>query len=175
MIIGLSGYAGSGKTTIANALLYGHGYERRKFATPLKKMLRALLEAQGADTKTVERMIEGDLKEKPSPLLNGRTPRHAMQTLGTEWGRGQICENLWSDVATRDLSPQSRVVFDDVRFENEAAAIRAFGGIVVRLARPGVAAVNGHTSENLPWADADIVNDRDASDVAKLITSLVLP
>ena len=47
-------------------------------------MLRKLLACQGADAEMIRRMIDGDLKEAPTPLLEGRTPRHAMQTLGTD-------------------------------------------------------------------------------------------
>jgi hypothetical protein len=78
-LIALTGYAGSGKSTLADILACEHGFTVVKFAGPLKAMLRAL----GLD----EREIEGDLKEQPCQLLAGHTPRRAMQTLGTEWGR----------------------------------------------------------------------------------------
>jgi hypothetical protein len=47
-----------------------------KFAGPLKSMCMAL--------GLTEAHIEGHLKEVPCELLCGQTPRHAMQTLGTE-------------------------------------------------------------------------------------------
>lgn len=175
MIIGLSGYAGSGKTTIGQQLVITGGYRRKKFAAPLKDMLRTFLGAQGVTPAHVEQMIEGDLKEVPTAYLNGATPRHAMQTLGTDWGRALLCENLWCDAAMRDVHIGDRVVFDDVRFQNEADAVRAQGGIVMRLTRPGVDRNSGHASENLPWADADVLNDRTPAEIADIITSLVLP
>ena len=158
MIIGLSGYAGSGKSEAANVLAE-QGWTRAKFAAPLKNMLRCLLLGQGLTTREVERMIEGDLKEVPSPLLCGKSPRHAMQTLGTEWGRQCIGDPLWIEAAMRGFSGPT--VFDDCRFPNEADAIRKAGGIVIRIVRPGVEAVNGHVSETPVAPDWVISNDGD--------------
>ena len=62
-------------------------------------MLRKLLACPGADAGMIRRMIDGDLKEAPTPLFEGRTPRHAMQTLGTEWGRDRIGRDLRANAA----------------------------------------------------------------------------
>lgn len=155
MIIGLTGYAGAGKSAAA-AILAENGWGRAKFAAPLKNMLRCLLLGQGLTTREVERMIEGDLKEVPSDLLCGRSPRQAMQTLGTEWGRTCIGDTLWIDAALRGFSGPT--VFDDCRFQNEADAIRARGGVVMRIYRPGVGPVNGHISEAQVIPDWTIEN-----------------
>jgi hypothetical protein len=45
------------------------------------------LHAQGVPSDTIERMVDGDLKEVATPHLGGATPRRAMQTLGRGWGR----------------------------------------------------------------------------------------
>ncbi len=50
--------------------------------------------AKGYDAATEDK-IEGSLKAKPCSLLAGKTPRHAMQTLGTEWGRNCIGDGFW--------------------------------------------------------------------------------
>ena len=143
MIIGLTGYAGSGKSTAAQHLVERHGFTLVKFAGPLKSMMRCL--------GLGDRELEGDLKEQPHRTLSGRSPRFAMQTLGTEWGRDIIGPNLWVDVAMDSaraaLDQGGRVVIDDCRFANEAAAIKFAGGAVVRINRPGVGSVNGHASE----------------------------
>lgn len=170
MIIGLTGYAGSGKSTIARNMF---AFSPKKFARPLKAMMRALLLEQGVDDDTIRRMIEGDLKERPSPFLNMQTPRHAMQTLGTDWGRALICENLWADAALRDLHPAISYVFDDVRFDNEADAIRKAGGKIVRLHRSGVERTSDHPSEDLPWADIEVANDHDPIEVVNQIIKAV--
>lgn len=169
-LVGLSGYAGAGKST-ASAELVRMGFQRRKFAAPLKGMMRALLLAQGADAAERERMIEGDLKEVPTVYLNGQTPRWAMQTLGTDWGRALISESLWADAAVRDVT--GNAVFDDVRFDNEADAIRSRGGVIIEVRRHGVGPVNNHASERPPEPDHIVFNDGSPDDLALLVWNMV--
>jgi len=150
-IIGFTGLAGSGKSTAAKHLIQMHGFARGKFAGALKDMFRALLLYRRVDPTLIERMIDGDLKETASPALNGRTPRHAMQTLGTEWGRNCMDANLWVDTEIDATANQSRLVFDDVRFPNEAEAVLAAGGVIVHIERPGSGRIAaGHASEGQP-------------------------
>lgn len=146
MLIGLSGKAGSGKTTVTNYLTT-MGFGTRKFAGPLKSMLSDLLISQGVEPEDTPLFIEGELKEVPTELLGGKSPRHAMQTLGTEWGRGQLHEDFWVQAALRNLDPGD-LIFDDVRFPNEALAIRNRGGIVVNVLREDAPQVGRHLSED---------------------------
>lgn len=160
----------SGKSTVASAL-QGHNYVTVKFAWPLKNMLRQLLAIRGASAKEVDRMVEGDLKEVPTPFLDGYSPRHAMQTLGTEWGRKCMGQDFWVNSAMsqvdRILENRVNVVMDDVRFPNEAQAIVDRGGIMVRITRPNVLQVSSeHASEGSlsTWPfDLDLVNDKTTS------------
>lgn len=148
-LIGLSGAAGSGKSTAAQYLHDTRGYERKRFAQPLKDALRQMLRTALVHEDTIERMIEGDLKELPHPTLLGKTPREAMQTLGTEWGRHCIGDQFWVNLMRHALSASKRnalIVIEDVRFENEAALIRDFGGKIIRMeGRGGIA--GAHASE----------------------------
>jgi hypothetical protein len=140
MIVGFIGYKGCGKSTAARLLVERHGFIRTRFAEPLKKMLLAL----GCTPDEVD----GDLKETPCAALNGRTPRHAMQTLGTEWGREMISQTLWLDAWCRAVEGVDRVVVDDCRFPNEASLIRERGGIIVEVKRDGAGdGRDGHASE----------------------------
>lgn len=133
-LIAFTGLKGSGKDT-ASAVFVERGYQHVKFADSLKEMLRTLLRYRGADETVIERMIEGDLKEEPSPYLSGRSPRYAMQTLGTEWGRGLMADTFWIDAAEDRIRGQDRVVVSDARFENEAELIRKLGGSLYRIQR----------------------------------------
>lgn len=140
MLIGLTGFRGSGKTTVAQ-MLQGRGFVRMRFASPLKAMLLSLGLTQDE--------IDGSLKEAPCDLLNGKTPRWAMQSLGTEWGRDLISANLWVNVMRRNLerTPAAHVVIDDVRFSNEVDLIHDLGGKVWRISRIGIA-TDVHASES---------------------------
>ncbi|MDX0455500.1 deoxynucleotide monophosphate kinase [Sinorhizobium medicae] len=137
-VIGLSGPSGSGKSEAAKHLVEEHGYTPVKFALPLKTMLRSYYATQGLSLTDIERRIEGDLKEVPDVYLNNHTPRHAMETLGTEWGRVCMGSDFWIDAWTRKVeSTPGSVVTDDCRFDNEAALIKQIGGDVMRL-KPAV-------------------------------------
>jgi len=137
MLIGITGQKFSGKDTFAGQLIRNHGFQERRFAYPLKEMLRAMYRAAGLSEVEIERRIEGDLKEEPCALLGGRTPRYAMQTLGTEW-RNMISPDLWLIQWEWRLrfSHNQNIVVPDVRFQDEAEAIRRHRGIIVRVIRP---------------------------------------
>lgn len=142
-VIGFCGPAGHGKTTAALFVVAScPDFYRISFADPIRQMLQAL-GLSAADLSTG--------KQQPHPLLGGKTPRHAMQTLGTEWGRHAIDPEIWlrcaRERALAIICAGGRVVFDDVRFDNEAQTIRGLGGIVVGVRRPSAPLLVGHSSE----------------------------
>ena len=163
-IIGLSGLAGAGKSTVARHLQDEHGYRVVPFAGPLKAMARAF--------GLTAREMAGDLKEKPCAALCGKTPRQFMQWLGTEFGREMIGPDVWVEAWRRTideaLTDENGIVADDVRFPNEAEAIRAMGGIVIRIERAGAGSAtgSGHASEGLTggW-DVVVRNDGTPEDL----------
>ncbi|CUX08577.1 putative deoxynucleotide monophosphate kinase [Agrobacterium tumefaciens str. Kerr 14] len=154
-VIALTGIAGSGKSTASKYLVEKHDYQLVKFAGPLKDMLRAVGLGEGH--------IEGAHKETGLAMLSGRTPRYAMQTLGTEWGRKCMGDyfwiNLWRSRVDSALAFGGRVVVDDCRFPNEAAEVRALGGVVWQLVgRGGIA--GAHESEaGCGQPDVELMND----------------
>lgn len=145
-VIALCGEKGSGKDTAAQPLLEA-GYANVKMADGLKIMLRAFLAYRGADAALIARMIDGDLKETPSRFLNGRTPRHAMQTLG-DWGREQMHLDFWLDATMDRLDQVGDAVITDVRYPNEAARVRGAGIPLYRIERPDLGeGCDTHSSE----------------------------
>lgn len=164
-LIGLYSPApGSGKSTLAAAMA-GFGWQSLKFAGPLKAMLVALLREAGEDDAVIARALEGDLKAQELDALGGRTPRFAMQTLGTEWGRETIAQDIWVRTliarANRLRASGVAVVVDDMRFVNEASAIQAAGGKLVRVTRGAMQRPSGHASEGGldDWSfDMDVAN-----------------
>lgn len=155
-IIALSGFKSSGKGAVAQTLA-AEGFVLVKFVDPLKNMLRAF--------GLSEREIEGDLKERPCDLLCGVTPRSAMQTLGTEWGRRLVHGDLWVNAWRSRALQHELVVVDDCRFPNEARVVSDLGGMIWRVVRPGYNG-DGHESERhaLPY-DAEILNDGTLADL----------
>ena len=99
-----------------------------------------------ADPAMIDRMIDGDLKETPSRFLNGRTPRHAMQTLG-DWGREEMHRDFWLDSAMDRLDAVGDAVITDVRYPNEAMRVRGAGIPLFRIERPDLAGGDTHSSE----------------------------
>lgn len=137
-LIGLTGQKGSGKSTAAFALR--PHFARLSFAAPLKRMLLAM-------GLTPEEMED---KETVLPRY-GRSPRYLMQTLGTEWGRYLVDQDHWINIARREaqehLDAGINVVFDDVRFDNEALLIHELGGHVWQITRFS-SNTQGHISEH---------------------------
>lgn len=160
IIIGLIGKAGSGKSTVAKYLSMAHGFARRPMAYRLKAMINAL----GVNDNILYGNVED--KEIPLPELNGQTARYAMQTLGTEWGRDIMGKSFWLDLWMRDVAFLPRIVCDDVRFENEADAIRKIGGYLIKIERSG-SGLEGtgskHASEMIDGLKPDEILQNDSS------------
>jgi hypothetical protein len=135
--IGLSGFAQTGKTTVANYIEAKYGYRRQHIAEPLRDMLRTLLRRFGLEDELITRYLTGDLKEKVIPEL-GVTSRHAQITIGTEWGRELIDDDLWANLWAYEADQAGgKAMNDSVRFPNEEQAIRALGGFTILVVRPG--------------------------------------
>lgn len=141
MIIGLSGYARSGKDTVA-AFLPDH--QRRAFADILREGLLRL-NPSIATNINVQSAVEDYGWEKSKDLFP--EIRRLLQVLGTDVGRQLIDDDVWVKAATKDIHQDQSIVFTDVRFPNEAEAIRALGGQIWRIERPGIKPVNLHPSE----------------------------
>lgn len=150
MIIGLSGYARSGKDTVAARLVSEHGFTRLAFADPMREALYRLnpkvtiAEMQGVPLATA---VDGLGWEQVK--VDSHDTRELMQRFGTEVVRDMFGENFWVDYTMKLAEQYDKVVISDVRFENEAQAIASrFDGQVWRVERPGTGAVNGHLSES---------------------------
>lgn len=149
-IIGLCGAAGSGKGTVAEALRDRCGLLEIAFADAL---YTAIANITGY---SVLELKDRAIKETPIPWLGGKSPRHLLQSLGTEWGRSMVCPDIWVTATMRHIDNLrdvigNGVVISDVRFNNEAEAIRDRGGQVWEVRRPGASCLDGaaaaHESE----------------------------
>ncbi len=171
MIIGLQGYAGSGKSTVAQYLTERHGFARRHIKEPLAEMARVLLMYAGIGPVSQRRHLDGDLKRTPIPALGNRTATEIQQFLGTEFGREFIHPNLWLDIWSAWAAGHERVVQESVRFPNEAERC----DVIWEIRRPGYEALNGHVSEGLPsdFPNAVLVNDGTEADLFAKVDRLL--
>lgn len=145
-IIGLMGAAGSGKSTVAQYLAGRYDGRRYSFAEPLKQLAMRTLGftlAQCYGTQAEKEAID--------PRY-GFSPRWFLQRLGTEGCRSVFGDDFWSRMTLESIARDAPrlAVIEDVRFINEADAVRAAGGQVWRLECPDreSAADAGHASES---------------------------
>lgn len=156
-IIGISGPARSGKDTVAKIMaallietdaedLQNHIIATESFAAPIKSMVAMLLDFFGygsvMNKSSQEPFIEGDRKEEVLDRINAST-RKMMQTLGTDWGRKMIDEDIWLNSMEHRFNAYGEakkhghdgvfVIITDVRFDNEAELIKQYGGTVIRI------------------------------------------
>jgi dephospho-CoA kinase len=159
MIIGLSGYAQSGKDTVAEYLVNEYGFTRVAFADPIRKMLYAM-NPQVDGTRLVDLVDEygWDIAKKKPEI------RELLQSLGFS-ARQIIDDRVWIAAAFHYMTDKTaNYVIADVRFINEAHMIHSEGGKVWRVIRPGIEAVNTHISETeLDRFNFDLILNNDGS------------
>jgi hypothetical protein len=157
MIFGLTGKKRAGKSTACKYLEEKTGAVRINFKDALVaeieqnfprliEVIIETLEKYEWDGKpwTYERLVE----EKP-PLF-----RALMQNYGTEVRRNDD-PDYWVQQwkarveATRKYNLRSNppITTDDVRFLNEAEAVKDFGGVIIKIERTDVDMSDGHSSE----------------------------
>ena len=169
MIIGIAGFQGSGKDTIADYLQNIYGFKRDSFAATLKDAVAAVF---GWDRELLEgRTTESrQWREQVDPWWANRlnmpnlTPRLVLQKWGTEVARKSWHDDTWiASLENKLARAHNDIVITDVRFPNEIRAVRDAGGIVIRVVRGpepgwyGVAlAANTHPQPN---ASTEILNE----------------
>ena len=177
MLIGLVGFAGSGKGTVADYLVEKHNFVKMAFADPLKDAASIIFDWP-------RNLLEGDtvpsraFREKPDVFWSNKfgkqfTPRMALQQLGTEACRGVFHQDIWVHLLEKRISQHNNVVVTDVRFPNEIEAIVKMGGHVVRVKRGdepewyNTAKKENRTNPDLVWIlyDAYQTMDRKYPDI----------
>lgn len=141
MIIGICGWIGSGKDTIADYLVNEHNFIRESFAGTLKDAVASVF---GWDREAIEgRTKEArDWREKVDPWWAARlnmpnlTPRLVLQLWGTEVGRQAFHNDIWiASLENKLRKTNGNVVITDCRFPNEVQAIKNAGGKTIWVQR----------------------------------------
>lgn len=186
-VLGISGYARSGKDTIAEHLA-DKGYVRASFADNIRKALY-LLNPMVEVTGEVHNTPDGVYLTYYEPLKNlvdnhgweaaKREPdvRRLLQVFGTEVGRSMFGVDVWVNLLFHWLEDGSKIVIPDVRYFNEVLAIKRLGGKVWRVERPGVTAVNAHVSEKDldDYKEFDqVINNNDTVDSLHKVVDTIL-
>lgn len=172
MILGLSGYARSGKDAAAQFLVQEYGFKKISFADKLRDFLYQLnpivAHSDAMGTWDVQTVIDtygwGGYKETDF----GPEIRRLLQRLGTDAARNILGENVWVHAALGHKITDENIVVTDCRFPNEAREIKNRGGEVWRINRAGILAVNNHISEIAldDWKFDDIIfNGNDLGDL----------
>lgn len=187
-IIGLSGFARTGKDEVAKILVEDHGFTRVAFADKLREMLYALdpivsvgFSNFGGETFhvdsmysiTVQKVIDEHGWNGYKETMYGDEIRRLLQRLGTEAGRETLWDSIWIDAAFAGHSEDAKIVVADARFYNEFDAVRARGGQIWRIERPGVGPLNDHASEteatDYPYFSYNINNEGTLEDLRRVV------
>jgi hypothetical protein len=141
MIIGICGFIGSGKDTVADFLVNFHEFRRESFASTLKDSVaavfgwdRTLLEGRTAEAREWREQVDPWWAERlDMPTL---TPRWVLQYWGTEVARKSFHDDIWiASLENKLRNSKDNIVISDCRFPNEIEAIKKANGVIVWVQR----------------------------------------
>jgi len=164
MIIGVCGFIGTGKDTVADYLVNIHQFRRESFANTLKDAVsnvfgwdRELVEGRTRQAREWREQVDTWWAQRLG--IANLTPRWVLQYWGTEVCRRGFHDDIWiASLENKLRNSRDDIVISDCRFPNEIKSIKDAGGIVVRVARgpdpewyPVASAVNAGP-KHIGWA-----------------------
>jgi hypothetical protein len=141
MIIGVCGFIGSGKDTVADYLTNFHGFRRESFANSLKDAVaqvfgwdRIMLEGRTTQARAWREQVDPWWAQRLD--MPDLTPRWVQQHWGTEVCRKAFHDDIWiASLENKLRNSTDNIVISDCRFPNEIRSIKDAGGIVIRVKR----------------------------------------
>lgn len=155
-IIGICGFADSGKGTVADYLVLKHGAKKISFADKLKDVVatmfgvpRNLLEGDTTESRLfreqpIASFWQDELRRDAPDWIKAldhrdMTWRWVLQFIGTEVMRESLHPNIWiiltKAAILRQMGSYPAIILPDTRFANEAAMIRDIGGTILTVVR----------------------------------------
>lgn len=178
-LIGLGGYAYSGKDAFADVLEKDLGWYKTYMSKALRECLEVLNPIIEHDFWNDKLVRFGDLIKDVGyeKAKEHKEVRALLQRMGTEVGRKLWHENFWvdlcfSDVANQLMMKNRNVTVTGIRYPNELNRVHNLSGVTIWVERPGYVAVNEHSSDNsLTKLDFDYVftNGGTLEDLSKTI------
>jgi hypothetical protein len=140
MIIGICGFIGSGKDTVADYLVNFHEFRRESFASTLKDAVaavfgwdRTMLEGRTKAAREWREQVDEWWSKRLGQVI---TPRWVLQYWGTEVCRRAFHDDIWiASLENKLRTSQDDIVISDCRFPNEIQAIKKAGGQIVWVQR----------------------------------------
>jgi hypothetical protein len=141
MVVGIVGFIGSGKDTVADYLVNFHEFRRESFASTLKDAVaavfgwdRTMLEGRTAEAREWREQVDPWWAERLAmPTL---TPRWILQYWGTEVGRRSFHDDIWiASLENKLRNSKDSIVVSDCRFPNEIDSIKQLGGKIIWVQR----------------------------------------
>ncbi len=167
-ILGLGGFAQSGKDSVADYLVGEYGFMRVAFADKIRRLAEAIdpmIRLAGGGYARLSELLDDHgwdvAKQEPDV-------RRLLQRIGVEGGRDVLGVDIWVEIAARVIEAangdgQGRFVITDVRLPNELQWLSARPHAEsIWVSRSGVGPVNDHSTENSVSAsdfDRTIRND----------------
>lgn len=171
-IIGLGGYAMSGKDAVGD-VLESMGWKRTFFSKALNQAMMILDPIVGPDQRYFQLVEDVGYVEAKKNL----EVRRLLQVFGTEVVRKMFGEDTWVNIVRDEILAANGPIFvTGVRYPNEIKMVKELGGKTWWVHRRGYGPVNNHSSDNtLTYKDFDfvIMNDGTLEDLANVVRKVL--
>lgn len=162
-IIGIKGLKDSGKSTVANYLKNNYSFDEDFFSKDVKNVA-VIITGWSYEYLNGETPEYKHLRETVKHPDYGLTGREILQKIGTDLFRNNFDKDTWVKITKRRIKNQNsqRIIFSDLRFENECNMVQDIGGIIIKLNR-NTNHNDTHESEQLFNTFGEIIVDNNGT------------